>query len=99
MEVKGRGRFDENGKLITPKKEKTYNKNIRIVRRVRKSPRGLSKKESKELLNLIIDAFDELNEKSTKKKICPICGNETDNFDPKFGCSECAVIDEEIEGY
>jgi len=23
---------------------------------------------------------------------CPLCGRETDEFDPEFGCSECAEI-------
>ena len=57
-EIKGHARF-ENGRLITPKQNKPYNQNIRIVKRVRKSTPILSKEESKTLLKDIINALCE----------------------------------------
>ena len=57
-ELKGHARF-ENWRLITPKKEKPYNQNIRIVKRVRKSYPVLTKEENKIILNTIIDTLKE----------------------------------------
>jgi len=58
--VKGHARF-ENGRLITPKK-KSYNENIRIVKRVRKSPPILSKKEAKQLRDDLIELMIKITE-------------------------------------
>ncbi len=52
---KGSERYDENGKLISPRKPNTYNQNLRIVKRIRRPAPILSKED----LNIIIKALKE----------------------------------------
>jgi len=55
--VKGCAKF-ENGRLITPKKPKEYNKNLRVVIKVRKYP-IISKKEIGIFANALIEKLCE----------------------------------------
>jgi len=59
-QIIGKPRF-ENGKLITPKRNKSYNKNLRVVRKVRKYP-IISGKEAKQLRDELINHLLEMTE-------------------------------------
>jgi len=58
-QIIGKPRF-ENGRLISPKK-KTYNKNLRIVKKVRKTP-IISGAEAKQLRDELIKSLLEITE-------------------------------------